>query len=122
MPYGGIQVAFRVGAGKPNRFLASLAPEDLALLTPHLRVVQLERGAVLQEHGDTLEHVYFPHAGMISKVAVMRNGAAVESMTVGRDGMVGATAGLGSRRVLGKAIVQIAGAATRLPAAQFHAA
>jgi hypothetical protein len=59
---------------------------------------------------------------MVSLVAVMRNGATVETMTAGRAGVVGASAGLGSRRVLGRAVVQLPGVAARVPSAQFLAA
>ena len=59
---------------------ARISPNDLARLLPYLRTVPLERGAVLHEAGDTIEHVYFPHSGMVSLVAVMRNGATVETV------------------------------------------
>jgi CRP-like cAMP-binding protein len=59
---------------------------------------------------------------MVSVVAVMRDGAMVETMAVGRAGVIGAMAALGSRRVSGRAVVQLPGAAARLPSAQFHAA
>ena len=76
---------------KSNRFLAALPPADYALLTPHLRPVTLERGAVLYDVGDDIEHVYFPHSGMVSLVTVMQYGATVETATVGRGGVIGAT-------------------------------
>jgi CRP-like cAMP-binding protein len=117
-----MQAVPRLAGAKPNGFLAALPPQDLALLVSHLRMVPLERGAVLQESGDSIEHVYFPHSGMVSIVAIMASGTTVETMTIGRAGVVGATAGLGSRRALGRAVVQISGAATRLPSPQFQSA
>jgi hypothetical protein len=39
---------------------------------PHLRVVPLERGAVLHESGNALEHVYFPHSGMVAAMGPSR--------------------------------------------------
>lgn len=123
MPYGSASVsAQRLMEIKLNRFLAALPADDFALLAPHLRVVPLDRGTVLHQSGDSIEHVYFPLSGMVSLVAVMRNDATVETMTVGRAGVIGATAGLGSRRVLGRAVVQLPGAAARLPSARFQAA
>jgi CRP-like cAMP-binding protein len=112
----------RVPAGASNRFLGALSAEDLALLTPHLRIVGLERGATLHESGDQLEYVHFPHSGMVSLVVVMRNGATVETATVGRSGAIGAAAGLGSHCTFGRAVVQLPGVAARMPASQFHAA
>src|SRR5262249_37589754 len=67
-----------------NRFLAALSAPDFTLLAPHLRPVSLEHGAALHEAGNDIEHVYFPQSGMVSLVVVMRNGATVETATVGR--------------------------------------
>jgi len=50
---------------------------------------------VLIEAGDEFEYVYFPHYGMISLLAVLKDGKAIETATVGREGVVGAMAGLG---------------------------
>jgi CRP-like cAMP-binding protein len=44
---------------------------------------------VLREPGDEVDHVYFPHSGMLSLLAVMRDGKAIETATVGREGVVG---------------------------------
>jgi CRP-like cAMP-binding protein len=102
--------------------LASLPAKDLSLLAPHLRTVPLERGAILRDAGDKIEHVYFPHSGMICRVAVMRSGATVETSTIGRTGILGFTAGLGSRRATSRAIVQIPGEAARIAASEFQMA
>jgi len=45
---------------------------------------------MLHDVGQEIEHVYFPHTGMVSLVAVMRSGAVVETATVGRSGVIGA--------------------------------
>src|SRR5262249_47750494 len=60
--------------------------------------------------------------GMVSLVAVMQSGATVETATVGRDGVIGGTAALGSHHAFGRAIVQLPGAAMRIGASQFRAA
>jgi CRP-like cAMP-binding protein len=122
MLYSALAAAVPSGRVISNRFLAALPPADLALLSPHLRDVPLERGAVLHEPDDELEHVYFPHSGMVSLLVVMLNGASVETATMGRAGIVGAAAGLGSRCGLGRAVVQLPGEAARLTADRFHAA
>jgi len=122
MPYG-VQRSLRTfEPSKPNRFLAALGPQDQAFLSPHLRPVTLERGAVLHESGDAIDQIYFPHSGMVSLVAVMQNGATVETATIGRGGVVGAMAALGSRTISGRAVVQLPGSAMRMGAAQFRAA
>jgi CRP-like cAMP-binding protein len=57
---------------------------------------------------------------MVSLVAVMREGEAIETATIGREGVVGSLAGLGPRRSHTRAIVQVPGHATRISAARFR--
>jgi hypothetical protein len=64
----------------------------------------------------------FPHTGMVSLVAVMQNGATVETATVGRAGAIGAGAGLGASTTMARAVVQLPGTAAWLSASHFHAA
>ena len=100
MPYGALLVARRLEHGKFNRFLAALSPHDFSLLAPHLRTIPLERSVMLHDVGEEIEHVYFPHSGMVSFVAVMQSGATVETATIGRAGVIGASAGLGARSTI----------------------
>ena len=122
MPFGVLPIAPRLEADRPNRFLAALQPGDAALLTPHLRTLRLERGSILHEPDGPIDHVYFPQGAMVSLVALMQNGTTIETATLGRAGVVGGSAGLGARRAVGRAIVQLPGPASRMPAHQFHAA
>jgi CRP-like cAMP-binding protein len=119
MPYG---TPPQLERGRSNRFLAILPPHDFALLTPHLRTVTLEHGVMLHDAAEEIERVYFPHGGMISLVAVMQSGAAVEIATIGRAGVIGASTGLGEKHSVGRAIVQLPSTAAWLSASQFHAA
>jgi CRP-like cAMP-binding protein len=122
MPYGTPPLARELEHGRLNRFLATLPPHDFSLLAPHLRTIPLERGVMLHDVGEEIEHVYFPHSGMVSLVAVMRSGADVETATIGRAGVIGASAGLGAKQSVGRAIVQLPGTGAWLSACQFHAA
>src|SRR5439155_2570730 len=72
-------VVARVETARANRFLAALPLHDYSLLAPHLRTVELERGVVLHDDGEPIDHVYFPHKGMVSVVTIMRNGGTVET-------------------------------------------
>src|SRR5581483_5420126 len=74
---------------RQNLLLAVLPPGDLALLKPHLRDVKLDQGAVLQEQDETIKDVYFPYDSIVSLLAVMQQGDAIETATVGREGAVG---------------------------------
>jgi CRP-like cAMP-binding protein len=122
MPYGTPLFARQPERGRSNRFLATLPPHDLSLLAPHLRTITLERGVMLHDVGEEIEHVYFPHSGMVPMVAVMQSGATVETATIGRAGVIGASAGLGARSTIARALVQLPGTAAWISASQFHAA
>src|SRR5262249_56040957 len=71
-----------------------------------------ERG----EQGD------FRQGGIISLLAVMRQGEAIETATVGREGAVGVLSGLGPRRSHTRDVVQVAGSASRIASARFRKA
>src|SRR5262249_352693 len=88
MPHGTPPLARQLEHGRLNRFLATLPPHDFSLLAPLLRMIPLERGAMLHDVGEEIEHIYFPHSGMVSLVAVMQNGATVETATIGRAGVI----------------------------------
>src|SRR5262247_4050091 len=110
MLYGTPPLARQLEHGRFNRFLAILPPHDFSLLAPHLRTTALERGVMLHDVEEEIEHVYFPHTGMVvSLVAVMQSGATVETATIGRGGAIGASAGLGATRTFGRAVVQLPG-------------
>ena len=79
----------RSRTGRRNLLLASLPATDFALLAPHLKDIVLEQGAVLQEQGERIDQVYFPHDGIVSLLAVMRQGDAIETATIGYEGAVG---------------------------------
>jgi CRP-like cAMP-binding protein len=104
-----------------NRLLAALRPADRALLQPHLREVALVHGAMLQEKGEQIERVYFPQSGMISLLAVMQPGNAIETATIGREGAVGGMSGLGPRRAFSRAVVQMPGIASQILTGKFQA-
>jgi CRP-like cAMP-binding protein len=99
-----------------NRLLDLLAPEQLDRLRPHLTAEALELNQTLQQRGKPVESVVFPTSGMISIVATMRDGAAVEVGIAGREGMLGVQAVLGDEIALNEAMVQIPGNSLRLPA------
>lgn len=105
-----------------NRVLASLSPHDLALIEPHLKDVTMTQGILLQEQGDQVSYIYFPHSGMISLLAVMQSGNSVETATVGREGVVGAMSGFGLRHAFTRAVVQVGGEASRIGIAKFQEA
>ncbi|MDB5654638.1 MAG: transcriptional regulator, Crp/Fnr family [Tardiphaga sp.] len=103
-----------------NHLLAALPADTLALLTPHLTTHALKQGVVLYEASDEVEQIYFPHSGMVSMLAVMQNGKAIETATIGREGVVGAMAGLGLYSSMVRAVVQLPMITSRISAARFR--
>jgi len=103
-----------------NRLLSALPTEDRALLTPHLSTVDLEKGRLLYDPGDLIDHVYFPNDCLISLLTLMENGAAIESATIGREGALGLMAAVAPRQSLSRAIVQAPGSALRVAAGPLH--
>src|SRR5689334_23298653 len=78
------------------KFLSNAETRDYLL--PHLKVVSLDPNQVLYEHGDTIDYVYFPLESVASSLAIMEDGTTMETLVVGREGMVGVSAILGSGR------------------------
>jgi CRP-like cAMP-binding protein len=99
-----------------NKLLATLPRTDFQLLFPQLSSLQLAQGEVLHEAGTEVDQVYFPLSGMVSMVVVMRDGRAIETATVGREGVVGAMAGLGIHIARVRAIAQLPTFAARIAA------
>ena len=103
-----------------NKLLASLPRDDFDRLLPHLSTVALQQGLVLNEAGDEVDQVYFPLSGMLSLLAVLRDGKAIETATVGREGVVGAMAGLGLYRSLVRVVVQMPVSVSKIAASHFR--
>jgi CRP-like cAMP-binding protein len=107
---------------RASRLLMALDGADLALLSPHLKEVSLRQGQILQEQEALVEEVYFPLNGVVSLISVMEGGEVVETAAVGREGAVGAFAGLGPWHAFSRASVQLPGAAATISVAHFQAA
>jgi CRP-like cAMP-binding protein len=103
-----------------NKLLASLPRDHFDRLLPHLVTISLPQGDVLVEAGEEVDQIYFPHYGMLSLLAVLRDGKAIETATVGREGVVGAMAGLGLYKSLVRVVVQMPSACSKIAAAHFR--
>jgi CRP-like cAMP-binding protein len=103
-----------------NKLLASLPRKDFEALKPHLVPVSLAQGFIVYEAGTEVDYVYFPHSGMFSLLAVMRDGKAIETATVGREGVIGAMAGLGLYKSLVRVTVQLSLQTSKIAAAPFR--
>jgi CRP-like cAMP-binding protein len=98
-----------------NRLLDALPLDVIERLRPHLETVIMERGQTVHEPGQTADHAMFPTRGMISLVAEMSDGAAVEIGMIGKEGIFGVSTLLGDDNPTQRAMVQLAGSALRMP-------
>ena len=105
-----------------NRLLASLPHADFEALKSHLTIVPMAQGFLLFDVDQEVDQVYFPLSGMVSLLVVLKNGNAVETATIGREGVVGAMAGLGLHKSRVRAVIQLASTVARIPAPQFRKA
>src|SRR5205085_5335722 len=94
-------------AQSANRLLARLPPGEFQRLSPLLHPIALRPKQGLSKVGDALEFVYFPLSGIISAMAVMKDGRAIEVATIGNEGMSGLTALLGGKLSPYEVMVQI---------------
>jgi CRP-like cAMP-binding protein len=105
-----------------NGLLQRLSAKMQASLAPHLRKVKLAQGAILHEAGAAITSVYFPLSGMVSMLAVLQSGEAIETGIIGREGYVGGYFGARGWRASGHAVMQMAGEALTLNVRQFKKA
>jgi CRP-like cAMP-binding protein len=102
-----------------NRLLQRLSPDGRSQLKPLLKEVELETGTVLHRPGEAIDYVYFPTSGLISLLAIMQTGDAIETAVIGREGVVGGDVGSEGTHSFSQAMVQIEGSALRVGAAHF---
>ncbi|MBD2101094.1 helix-turn-helix domain-containing protein [Leptolyngbya sp. FACHB-261] len=106
--------------GTENRLLAAVPQAEYELLLPYLEPVSLELKQVLYEPYEPIDYVYFPHSGIVSLLTLMADGTAVETATVGSEGMVGLPVFLGTVKTPVKAFVQVRGEGVRISAENFR--
>lgn len=90
-----------------NRLLATLAPDDFAVLQPHLERRSLDQGFVLEVPGEAIGEVCFPEPGVISVVARTEGGMRLEAGIIGPEGMTGLALLNGADRSPSETFVQI---------------
>ena len=97
-----------------NGLLASLDEDDFESLRPHLRTVALTQSEQLLKIGDTINHVFLPHSGVISLVVELDQGERVEVAMIGRDSVLNLSGVLAGSTAVTNAIVMLPGVASIL--------
>ncbi|WP_428493608.1 Crp/Fnr family transcriptional regulator [Rhodopila sp.] len=77
-------------------FLRGLPSADLRRIAPDLKIRVFNEEKCIQNDGDIIENILFPHNMTVSLVGITAGGHAVESACVGREGFVGVETLLGS--------------------------
>lgn len=106
---------------RKNYLLASLPEDEFQRVLPMLEPVTFELGHVLYESGDKMDHVYFPTTAIVSLLYIMENGATAEIGVVGNDGILGIALFMGGDTTPNRAIIQSAGEALKMKAADLKA-
>lgn len=102
-----------------NRLLARLPADQYERLLPRLERVEMERGDLMYDFDAPIEYAYFPESLISSCVHPLTDSSAVESTTVGNEGVVGIALLLGTDRMAAQEFCQVSGEALRISASDF---
>ncbi len=72
-----------------NHLLASLPDSDFQVLLPCLQLTSLTAGETLAEAGQPSFKIYFPIDALVAHSREMEDGLAIDTASVGADGMLG---------------------------------
>ncbi len=102
-----------------NQILTRIPPDAFDLLRPHLRRVEIEKRAILQDHRRPIEYVHFVERGVASTFARTSRDGAVEVSLIGRFGLVGVSVVLGAMNAPHRCVMHMDGETIQLPATVF---
>ena len=102
-----------------NLLIAALPGKQLRDLLARCDDVELKFGNVLYSQDQRIRHVYFPTSAFISLISSVDGRPRLEVGLVGNEGMLGVSLAAGEYIAPLQALVQGAGSALRIEAAQF---
>ena len=102
-----------------NQIIASLPIDQRNRILALAERTILKQQMVLFDLDKPITSVYFLEEGVASLVNVLTNGSAVESATIGNEGMVGLPIFLGASTMSAQAFMQVAGFGYRLSVSDF---
>jgi CRP-like cAMP-binding protein len=102
-----------------NLILLGLPADELNAVARKMELVELPTHSVLHEAGEPLAHAYFINGGLASVLSVMADGKSVEVGLAGKEGFVGLPLVVGLSTSPTQVIMQVAGSAYQMTAANF---
>ena len=118
-PYIGLIQATRFLNLASNQLLESIPAQERDLFAPDLASVVLQLRDVLYEPDELIRHVYFPVDCVVSLITSLEGGGAINTGTVGSEGIVGLPLFLGVNKDSMRALVQAPGQALRMDGRRF---
>ncbi|MGZ8225528.1 MAG: Crp/Fnr family transcriptional regulator [Methylococcaceae bacterium] len=103
-----------------NRLIGGLPAKKRSKILECCEPVELALGVILCEPAKPFRHVYFPLTAIISLVTTLGLHKPLEIGLIGNEGMLGATLALGVSTAPERGVVQGAGFALRMTAAEFR--
>jgi hypothetical protein len=97
-----------------NRLLSSLNPAGRSRFLAEMERVELKPKQVLYRPDQRITEIYFPENCVLAMLTVMKNGATIESATVGREGASWISASLDSPTMPCQTMVTVGGDAYRV--------
>jgi CRP-like cAMP-binding protein len=104
-----------------SHFLSLLPDHEYQAITPLLEPVNVHFKQLIYERGVPIPYIYFPCTCVLSVLAYMQNGAAVEVGTVGNEGFAGIDILLGGEAGTDSCLCQVEGRALRMRTVDFKA-
>ena len=102
-----------------NLILLGLPADELHAATNKMEFVDLPTHSVLHDAGDPVTHAYFINSGLASVLNVMTDGKSVEVGLAGKEGFIGLPLVVGLSTSPTQVIMQVAGSAHQMTAADF---
>ena len=99
-----------------NRLIAALPPTCVEEWRSFAGPVQMEQGETVCEPGSSIRFVHFPIDAVVALLSVLATGTSIQIGMVGFEGVVGITSFLSGRTANTRAVIQVPGAAIRVPA------
>lgn len=102
-----------------NRLLEALPRPEYQKLLPKFERIELIFNETIYNHGDVISDIYFPESGIISLLSAVEANSTLEVGIIGNEGMLGLPIFLGVKISNNRAVVQGAGFALKMTAANF---